>query len=252
MRRSQKLVALTAFVAGLVTCGAASAGVTFVNAYVNPNAYSEVSDGTTVTSDFETTNAFATSLPSSPLDSVASANAVNTAGSASAIEHVSATFSSAASGVFVFTGNTTAIVSPTGSYADAYNDNSYGFYTFTVDNSSTFSLTSAVSVPYNFSAGLFDNDTGNYIFFDHVDVGASRSTTLSTGNYSLLFYSELSDFTYQGGEGESSGNGTGSFSFAIASAVPEPSTWGLMLLGIGLTGGLLRLRAPNGRKLGRL
>ena len=38
------------------------------------------------------------------------------------------------------------------------------------------------------------------------------------------------------------GEDTGAGTFNIAASVPEPSTWALMILGVGFAGGMLRRR----------
>lgn len=240
MSVSRTALALGAIAVSFVAAGRASAAVTFDYANATSNAYAEVSDGAIVTSDFETNSSDSVSLPSSPLEAVIGAGVLTADGSASAGEDVKATFTSAASAVVTFKGKTTAVVGPTGGYADAYDDNSYAFYQFDVDSPANFNLKSKVSTANNFTAGLFDNTGGDYIFFDHDDFSGSRSAALAPGSYTVLFYSGLPDYAYQGGEGSRNGGGSAAFSFAIASAVPEPSAWALSLVGLGGIGAVLR------------
>jgi len=61
-----------------------------------------------------------------------------------------------------------------------------------------------------------------------------------------LYGPGLNDPTVSTGGGYGA-NGITQVDFSVGSAVPEPATWAMTLLGLGLTGGLLRLRARTGR-----
>jgi len=109
--------------------------------------------------------------------------------------------------------------------------NSFGFYTtgvqtvFTSDLSVTFDdgTSEDLSLPINVNGGA-----SYFGFTDSVGVSSVTITDISDDAWGI------DDVSYN------------------VSAAPEPGAWAMMLLGIGLTGGLLRLRARIGREIGGL
>ena len=82
----------------------------------------------------------------------------------------------------------------------------------------------------------FSHDDGATVYVDGVYAGGSAGeTTVVSSPYTLAAGSHNLAVYYV------AGNGTPSvFNFSSPAAVPEPSTWGLMILGFGGLGGVLR------------
>lgn len=149
--------------------------------------------------------------------------------------------------------------------------------TFTLSTASTLSqLTFAVTTGYNFpstvTVGFYNLASGNtpgsqIASYDFTTssfvstVNTAYSTTLvtvnlpslllSAGSYDISFYNPsnlaVPGYTKSGGQLYQSGVGfhtdqvaAFSLSAGAASAVPEPATWGMMLVGFGALGGVLR------------
>ena len=101
----------------------------------------------------------------------------------------------------------------------------FGYYSLAVDNFSTGSVNLAAGTYYLVLQNAATN-SGNPIYWDESD-GASSASDSGIGN--------LANF--------SRANVTGSESFQILSgAVPEPSTWAMMMVGFGGLGAAMRSR----------
>jgi len=172
---------------------------------------------------------------------------------ASDLETAQANFASASGGTAEFVGSTTAKVLASG--ADAFATSaafSYYVYDFTVDHASIvtvdYNTTSDTALPgfapgysiyvYNGSATYLDdegigNNTANSV----------SSFTFGPGSYSLEIDdspgNDLSTATDVITPQDASA--LGEFGFAIT-AVPEPATWSMMLIGFGAMGAALRSR----------
>ena len=75
--------------------------------------------------------------------------------------------------------------------------------------------------------------TGNVAGTEGMSLG---STNLTAGTYAILV-----NYTITGAPAAYSGN----LQLANAPAVPEPATWGMMIMGFGLMGGVLRRRSTK-------
>lgn len=103
-----------------------------------------------------------------------------------------------------------------------------------ITENGTQSLNNTVSVPFdtNISSPLFffvDTDPTTLAFSS----GTGSGITFNTGTFAIA-------------DGFTEGEGTLTVSnVSTVSAVPEPSTWSLMLVGVGLAGVMVRYRKPR-------
>lgn len=81
--------------------------------------------------------------------------------------------------------------------------------------------------------GLVGNVLIPQVLPDPTEINSLNGLALGAGNYTL---------TVQGTPGTQNGSFGGSVAFVAQSAVPEPSTWGMMLLGFGAVGYSARRR----------
>ena len=133
--------------------------------------------------------------------------------------------------------------------------------TFQIDNGFAYSFTSAT--PFNFTArysfgaddqnaalsfGLVDDDAGSIGVFDSPSFrggGILTTPTFKAGAYTFQFYLAPILADSRSTPGSTAGTESASVFYSLnpSSAVPEPATWGMMLLGFGLAGYAARRRA---------
>ncbi|GGB40572.1 hypothetical protein GCM10011380_32550 [Sphingomonas metalli] len=151
-------------------------------------------------------------------------------------------------------------------------------FSYSVDNTSvapsakselaSFGFNSSVAIASAAATGTFKAgiDTGNFNGLGSADVclyagsncngGASNGITSAaspaTGTFSLTLKSGanvliLGDFVGRWQSTGASGNGSASGRGTVVTAVPEPASWAMMLIGFGLVGGAARYRRRSHR-----
>ena len=97
-------------------------------------------------------------------------------------------------------------------------------------------LTDYIHFAYDTATNMFDTDT-NSCGFDGCGFASSLSAINSSGTYGFFFNPAPGAYQeYQTG----AGGGFDTITISDASAIPEPSTWLLMIVGIGGIGLMLR------------
>ena len=233
-------------------CAYATAGqaaVTFTSAQVNSNALASAMSGSKTAngsgSDADAVSAFTPTLDaSSYADAATVVKAVSTA-QAQALEDASATFTSPSAGTITLSGMTTETVSSPSAEAQAQDDGQYYTYDFTVTTPSTFDLTYNYTETYSGVENSFILlDESNFTTIGQLQGGPNtsglESYSLAAGNYSFGASTAVGDFSFESGAGAASGSHDESYAFNITSAAPEPSTWALMMTGVGILGFALR------------
>lgn len=248
-----------ALCATLLLSGQASAAVTFNSAELLASAAAEADPIGTGSSlvlapggdEFLSTTTF----PAGPLAvaSYAQSNAIAFArfpviqAEANDLETTQLSLVSAAAGTAGFFGDTTANVNVAG--ADAFSGNNPEFlvYNFTVDQESAVKVGYDVSNNSAFAAffpgySIYVYDASNTYLDDESlqnTSGSVTSTALLPGSYTLEIDNSGGNDLAQSVAGLQGGLSVGDFGFTI-SPVPEPATWGSMLVGFGALGGLMR------------
>ena len=235
----------------LVMAGSSQAGVIFDSANVHSNALASSTAGTSGNGSGSGSNADAVTTYTPALNASSYGNGT-TAGpgffieaQAQAFENASATFASPSSGTINFSGMVSNSVFTASGEAQGQDDGEYYNYVFDVTSPSSFHLTYDFSESYagvNNSYILIDQTAGTVVsqLNTHGNTSGDTDLSLATGNYIFGASTEVGDFAYQSGVGSSSGSHIEDFTFNIASAAPEPSTWLLMIAGIGGIGLMLR------------
>ena len=258
---------LLALGASVALSSSASATVFFNSAYAYASASAEADPtGTGFATSVGTGDdgELATALPSGPFTAISYAESEAQAlapkslpivqAEASDTELVQGSFADAATGTIDFQGSALANVNTLGAGAFSGNDGNFYVYTFTVDQKSVLNLdytvadnsTNASFFP-GYSAYVYDGSYNYYLDAESLQntSGLVSSNVLGPGTYSLevddAFYNDFASST----GGLQSASAIGDFGFSI-SAVPEPATWGTMLLGFGLAGTMMR-RSRRGR-----
>jgi hypothetical protein len=147
-------------------------------------------------------------------------------GLASAAVVYDLTLTDAASPAFSGTGSLTLASAPTLSGVTNYSAAQVSALSFTIGGQ-TFNLTDP---GVQLSTVQFVNGTLSDITFAE-EIGASpdRFALHTTSGYAYYYNNELSA-------------AYGTITARVAAAVPEPSTWGLMIVGLGLAGAAMRRR----------
>jgi hypothetical protein len=154
------------------------------------------------------------------------------------------TFAGPTSGSLIFVGSTSGVVQPdvTSGFAQGLGFES-GDYTFTVSGKDyNLQVTYAVSASDSGGNDFFVNLTGTGGSSKKYFNNASGSLwyLLTPGTYTLGFGDSASaDAAFQFGPGSQSTHANGAFGFNL-SAVPEPATWAMMLLGLFGLGATVR------------
>ena len=157
------------------------------------------------------------------------------------------TLASTAAGTAEFVGATSANVNVAGADAFSGNNPEFLLYNFTVTQES------AVQVGFNVSNNSADaasfpgysiyvyNASHTYLNDEALQnmSGSVTSSALLPGSYTLEIDNSGGNDLAQSIAGLQGGLAVGDFGFAI-SAVPEPATWGSILIGFGALGGLMR------------
>ncbi|GAA4211974.1 hypothetical protein GCM10022253_00610 [Sphingomonas endophytica] len=182
----------------------------------------------------------------------------DTTASASATGSATAAFESAAKGTITFAGTFASDVSGTQkAFGESFTENHF-IYLFSSDQDATFTIDYLLSGPvcacFKNNFQFFDRteyspDSGLLRWMGGTDLADRVSAQVRAGHiYELKIDRSDSpgrnEIPYQAGAGSTRFSNSSVFSFAIstASAVPEPTSWALMICGFGLTGAALRLR----------
>ena len=236
------------------TIGPAHAAVTFgqERAISNVSAYTDYGDPDTSGTGFGTKTITRTSCTPSVLATAsAQADSYDDAGAlsatASGLEQTSATFASAASGTVDLAGITSATVNDATSTGEAYSEGQSSTYSFSVDTRSKFDLTyvynESFTDPYFYNSIYFANTSDGSTVYSASPAGQNTSGALSfflnPGSYNFNVYTQVGDDAYASGGLDAFGNHEEYYTFNI-SAAPEPSSWALMIAGLGVAGLALR------------
>ena len=136
------------------------------------------------------------------------------------------TLTDASAPAYSGTGVLTLAFAPSATGETDYSASQVSNLTFTVDGQ-TFTAT-----PSNLSVVQFENGQLNDITFgEQIGSSPNRYTLDTTSGYAFYY-----------ANGQQAAYGTITASPANTGAVPEPSSWAMMILGFGLTGALLRRR----------
>jgi hypothetical protein len=166
---------------------------------------------------------------------------------ASDTEKTQAYFFDTTAGTVDFAGSTTAKVDTSGAGAFAQSDLGFFAYNFTIDTKSSVTIDYDVKAKATYkgffpgySSYIFDADE-NYYLEDTAALNSkgSYSTILDPGTYYLEFDNSIGNDFSTSTHGLSSASAVADFGFQI-SAVPEPATWGMMLVGFGGLGFAMR------------
>ena len=233
--------AATSFGSALATANA--------SAYTN---YGEANAGTGYGTDTESLSSFDTSLEATAgaqADSYGKKTSV--ASTASALEDTNLTLASAASGTIDFAGITSATSTKATDTGEAYSEGQGLTYDFTVDTASVFSLTynytETFTDPYFYNSIFLENTSTDALVTSKDPAGSNTSGAytfnLDPGSYTFNVYTQIADDAYASGvAGSAAGEHEELYQFNIVAAAPEPSTWALLMLGVGATGLALRSR----------
>jgi hypothetical protein len=213
----------------------ASAAVIFNSASVSTSSFASAcisSNGTCSNANNSESDANNNPLSSGSLAIAAKTKPTETAHSSNT-ESASAVFAAAPNVAVNFTGSSTATVGGTNSasdYAYAYGYSSF-YYNFSVDTTTdyTFSwLTSALN-----SYGDYAYLSSAFGFYVPENNANSISGVLAAGNYTLEISNCCSpDRVEQSGPGTTNAARDNNYSLDLTvAAVPEPSTWAMMVLG---------------------
>jgi hypothetical protein len=172
---------------------------------------------------------------------------------ADAMEESTGVFFDATNGIYDITGNTTASTYATGETAQAYSEGQSVRYVFTVDTASVidleYVLSETYSDPYSYiQLYLGAPDISSQVFNNYLTANTSGdlSFNLAAGTYELILYVQEGDYVGPADGASAMGSHTELLGFNITSAAPEPGTWALMTLGVGLAGAALRRRRTAG------
>ena len=252
------LGAASAAVLALAAFAPAHAGVTFGSAKAITNAsadtdYGQARYGQGFGTDSDSTTDYTQGVD---VTAGAQANTYQKRGpgvdSGNALEESSASFTSASSGVLDTSGVTSATTYGAGETADAYSEGQSVQYTFTVDAASvinlSFLLGESYSAPYYYTQlYLGAPDLSSQVYNANLgsNTSGAMSFNLAAGTYLLSLYTQEGDYAYAADGASSFGSHEEKVTFDI-SAAPEPGTWALMTLGVGLAGAALRRRRAAG------
>ena len=166
-------------------------------------------------------------------------------------DDVFANFVSPTEGTVDLSGSSTSLAIPSNKIVEAYNSGSSFNYAFTITSAYTFNVKYFLSETDNFypdnyfqlirTSGGAPIISGNPVDGSYTDptIG-SDGAFLSPGSYDFGVTSKLGDISGVQGPGYSAGSHIDQYDFSLTSAAPEPSTWLLMLAGIGGIGLMLR------------
>ena len=169
---------------------------------------------------------------------------------ATATEGAVANFADAGDASFAFLGNTVADVYTPGSAADAFNGGQKIKYDFSIDSTSLLDLSYDLSESFNSANAhnflkLTDLTSHSTVFSGALGNNtAGDLNLLLTGNHAYdltLFSSAKDDRAHQLGVGQTLGSHAEYYTWSIT-AVPEPATWAMMIVGMGGIGAILRRR----------
>lgn len=182
------------------------------------------------------------SLPAGPVNTNSSAAQSGTNSSAVNNEAATVTFSGPASVLANFSGNSNATVTGSGGSASASGYNAL-VYDFTVTKTYFYSFTYTLAAvgPSLTNSQVELTGPSGLIFYSNA-LGANSSGTLTgtigPGSYEFLtqdIWSPYADSVAQFGPGSQIANHSDQLQFTL-SAVPEPSTWAMMILGFAGVG----------------
>lgn len=251
------LIGSSAIAALALLASPASAGVVINQAdiYTNSYAYASVPGGSA--SDYDNSDDH---WPSNPLSANSLAtksksNATGSSGHGDNSEAASATFASPASVSVNFTNSTHASATGSG-YGQAYGYSQFDYY-FTTDTTMNYSfswltlqsLTGNAGTYYNYGTQAYLCGVVCYQFYQGMapnDAGTITGT-IAAGNWYLYIYDYYYNnyvYAYGGQAGSLSNNDNYNFNLFTA-AVPEASTWAMMILGF-LGVGFLAYRRSGG------
>ncbi len=157
------------------------------------------------------------------LASLAAAMAITAPSMATAATVLSQTNLGTTSGSFGASG-----ITATASFTDVFN------FTSSIVGTATASVTTRITasgLDVSFSSIMLDGNPFTQITFGATEVWELVSAPFSGTNHTLTL------------SGSATGNGAGSYGGQLdITAVPEPLTWGMMIVGLGLVGGTMRSR----------
>ena len=239
-------VVIPVFLAAFAAYAPAHAKVTFIGANVFTDGYAAVAAGNRVVANSGTDSAYATKAHSSidaPLSVFAEDKKSNTA---FVHEDAFADFSSAKKGTVEFGGTSSLDVQSLNGAAEAYDSGTSFDYDFKTTSNYLFTVTySYAETDPAYIANYFQliGQSGPPLVSESPADGSfgapstgTVSYLLTPGTYEFGAVTKLGDLAFQGGPGFSEAAHSELYSFNLTSAVPEPATWALMVLGIGGAG----------------
>lgn len=179
-------------------------------------------------------------------------------------EDAFANFLTTTSGTVNFTGNTTSLALAGNKIAEAYSSGSSFNFDFVLTSSYDLGISYFLSETDDFyTANYFqviNTKGGPPIYslnpvngsYDNPTTG-SATIRLGPGSYAFGITERLGDLTAVQGPAYAAGSHAEQYVFSLAAAVPELSTWAMMVVGLGMIGVLVRRssRKPNGEIVAR-
>jgi len=144
-------------------------------------------------------------------------------------------------GAIYLTSNTSATVGPgtlsfstAGGSATAYTYE-YGYYFFDVTTNSKVTLgyidTASGYYYYYNQFILYSYNTGTVADFNAINSSGGGTYVIGPGTYYIAAYNYYTDYATESGPGSTLGFNNGAYTFSVSAAVPEPSSWLLMIFG---------------------
>ena len=153
--------------------------------------------------------------------------------------------------ITTFNNDTTGL--PAGSFTAGFSDSMLSLPNFTETLTFTTATAGTLSISVNTSTTGPENDVDfTNVFLSggglvgNVNIGSTGVDPFeSRGLSGLGVGAGTFTLTIQGTPGTQTGSFGGTVAFQAQSAVPEPATWGMMLLGFGAVGFSMRRRRPS-------